>query len=522
MTGGDYWRRRMEVLAAAELKKADRFQVDLDREYRKAVQALQREIDTWYGRFMANHQVSLAEAKRLLNSRELEEFRWTVEDYIKAGEENALDGRWMKQLENASARVHISRLEALQFQLQERAEELFSKQQNGLTGILKGIYEDGYYRTAFELQKGLIGSSFARLDTARVEKVLTKPWAADGSDFSSRIWKDKQRLVNDLHTGLTQAMIRGDPPDKLAADLSKRFGVSKSRAFALVQTESAAFAAAAQKDCFKELGVEQYEVVGTLDRRTCEICGGMDGKIFAMSEFEPGTTAPPFHTRCRCCTAPYFEDETGKRAARDEGGKTYYVPQDMNYRQWKTYTNAVAEEPKITKDLEKVIKATGGTLEGLDFRIKTPESFIRKVNSDTKEKAIKESAALSKMYDIVRFTGVFDGRLFGKYYYHTVEKLKQEGYNIIRVKNTLENVNAPYRGINTIIETRGGFKFELQFHTKESLAAKEAIHPLYEKARADGTDLAEVAKLAQEMAKISAAIPVPTGAETIVSFDMLK
>lgn len=41
------------------------------------------------------------------------------------GEQNAIDGAWMKQLENASARVHISRLEALKLQLQQQAEVLY-------------------------------------------------------------------------------------------------------------------------------------------------------------------------------------------------------------------------------------------------------------------------------------------------------------------------------------------------------------------------------------------------------------
>ena len=56
-----------------------------------------------------------------------------------------------------------------------------------------------------------------------------------------------------------------------------------------------------------------------------------------MSEYEPGRTAPPFHCWCRSVTVPYFDDdfgEIGERAARDENGKTYYVPADMTYKEW--------------------------------------------------------------------------------------------------------------------------------------------------------------------------------------------
>ena len=103
-------------------------------------------------------------------------------------------------------------------------------------------------------------------------------------------------------------------------------------------TESAFFGSEARKDSFRELGVEQYEIVATLDSSTSEICREMDGKVFPMSEYKSGSTAPPFHVWCRTTTVPAFVDEfdkIGERAARNqETGKTYYVPADMTYREW--------------------------------------------------------------------------------------------------------------------------------------------------------------------------------------------
>lgn len=61
----------------------------------------------------------------------------------------------------------------------------------------------------------------------------------------------------------------------------------------------------------------------------------MDGKTFKMVEFAVGSTAPPFHCRCRSAIAPYFNDEfDGERAARDEEGKYYTVPENMKYEEW--------------------------------------------------------------------------------------------------------------------------------------------------------------------------------------------
>lgn len=54
-------------------------------------------------------------------------FSTNKNDYIKYGKENKIDGQWEKQLENASARFHISRLETLKLQTQQ-LELLFGNQ----------------------------------------------------------------------------------------------------------------------------------------------------------------------------------------------------------------------------------------------------------------------------------------------------------------------------------------------------------------------------------------------------------
>ena len=104
---------------------------------------------------------------------------------------------------------------------------------------------------------------------------------------------------------LTKQLIIGSDPQKAIDKIADKFNVSKRQAGTLVMTESAAIASEASKDCMKDLGVEEYEISATLDSHTSEICQGMDGKHFKMSEYEPGVTAPPFHPNCRSTTVPY-------------------------------------------------------------------------------------------------------------------------------------------------------------------------------------------------------------------------
>lgn len=339
MKTADYWKDRFEQIEKICHDKGAVTYREIEAQYRKAQREIESQISVWYQRFAVNNGITMQEARRLLTSGELAELKWDVNEYIKYGQQNAIDGKWMKQLENASARAHISRLEALKLQLQQQVEVVFGNQLDGIDKAMRAVYSAGYLHTAFEIQKGMgVGYTLAAFNQTLVDKILNRPWAPDGKNFSDRVWSNKQKLINELNTTLTQGIILGKDPSKIINAMSKKLDVSKTAAGRLVMTESAAFASRAQEDCFKELDVEEYEIVATLDSHTSEICQDMDGKVFKMSERQIGVNAPPFHVNCRTTTVPYFNDEWSKnteRAARNEDGDTYYVPDDMTYEEWK-------------------------------------------------------------------------------------------------------------------------------------------------------------------------------------------
>lgn len=340
MKNSDYWKLRFEQLEAAQNGQGAAAVAEIERQYKEAQKQIEGQIARWYQRFADNNGISLAEARQYLKGAALKEFKWDVQDYIKYGQDNALMGGWMKELENASAKYHISKLEALKIQTQQSLEVMFSKQLGTVTGAMGDVFESGYYHTAYELQKGFnIGWDIAGLDQSQIEKVLAKPWAVDGKNFSERIWGNKQKLISEVHGELTQNIMLGADPQKAIDSLAKKMKTSRYNAGRLIMTEEAYFSSAAQKDCFEELGVEQFEIVATLDSHTSDICRSLDGKHFPMKDYQPGVTAPPFHVFCRSTTVPYFDEDfgdIGERAARDEEtGKTYYIPDGMNYQDWK-------------------------------------------------------------------------------------------------------------------------------------------------------------------------------------------
>lgn len=365
MKSSEYWQKRFELLEQAAHQQGVQCYADIEKQYRQAQKTLEGQIAAWYQRFADNNGVTLADAKRMLTAKELAELKWDIQDYIRYGEENAINGTWVKQLENASARFHISRLEALKLQTQQSIEVMFGNQLDSIDSTMRDVYKSGYYHTAYEIQKGVgVGWDFSTLDDKQISKVINKPWAVDGKNFSERIWGNRQKLVNELNQTLTQNIILGKDPQKAIDELARKMNTSKVNAGRLVMTEEAFFSSAAQKDCFAELDVEMYEIVATLDSHTSDICRGMDGKHFKMSEWKVGETAPPFHVHCRSTTVPYFDDEfdaVGERAARGADGKTYYVPADMTYEQWskKFVQSAPLEDIRTPVDVEFDMNVSG-------------------------------------------------------------------------------------------------------------------------------------------------------------------
>ena len=366
MRNADYWRGRFSILEDSAHKEAQRTIQDMEELYLDAQRSVQKEIESWYARFAVNNQISLTDARKWLTAGQLEEFHWSVEQYIKIGEQAGLDAAWLKKLENASARFHISRLEAVQTGIQQQLELLYGNQVDSLDALLKKVVGNGYTHTAFEVQKGVgLGWDITGLDQKKLETLLSKPWTTDGRTFRDRCWLNKNDLVGSVSKSLTQGLLRGDSPAKITTAIQKQFGVHRYKAGRLVNTETTYFNAVATKECYKDLDVEMVEIIETLDSHTCSICGGLDGKVIPISQYEPGVTVPPFHPNCRGTTAPAIDPKyAGERATRNEEGMVYYVPANMKYADWvQTFVNGGSKAgltaATATAILDIVEQATG-------------------------------------------------------------------------------------------------------------------------------------------------------------------
>lgn len=350
----EYWRQRAEKTKDISMRKAEKLIADMEREYKAASRNIELEVTDFLSQFAENEQMTLSNARKRLNANELKDFKMELEEYIRKGEENGISTDWTKQLESASLLHRIDRLQALKMQIDNQIETLAAYKEQGLNKTLGEVFEESYYRNIFDVQQMMgQGSAFAVLDERKIKQAVSKPWRYDGKTFSDSIWNNKEKLKYSLERTLTQGIIRGSAPRKIAEAIAKETGRELYATKRLVLTESAKMAEKASEEGYKELGVKEIEIVVALDERTCEVCGEMDGKHFPLDKSE-GLT-PPFHPNCRCTTVPYFNDEFTQgeeRAARGEDSKTYYVPADMKYTEWKEKYVEFTQKDSIVKGAE--------------------------------------------------------------------------------------------------------------------------------------------------------------------------
>ncbi len=399
MNNIDYWIKTFNQLEEDVHNKGDNFNKELEKQYDIVLYDILREINNWYMKFAKNNKISMQEAEKLLNLRELAELKLSLEEYIKYGEENVISQKWMKELESAVKRVRISRLEALELKLRHQVEVLYSKEYEDVNTLIADTYQDSYYHTTFETQKGIgIGLMIAMLSMNNINKIVSSPWTTDGITFGNRIWnKHRPKLMSELNKGLKETLINGVSPENLTNKINKNFNTSKEEAKLLVKSELAFFSSLSQRDCFNSLGVEKYEIVSASDSRVCEKrCSPLDGKVIEMKYYEIGITAPPFHPRCRCVIVPYFDGEESYRDAREEDGETYYIPSNMKYNEWyskyvKDSSSSGAISRKRLKDLEIYLREEKhANLYYEEIRKRTSDIKAIARNTGYSEKVIKD------------------------------------------------------------------------------------------------------------------------------------
>ena len=351
-------------------------------------QDLISEIETFYARYAKDHKMSHAEAKRYLRDNEMKEFKGVTLEKFRA---MALNPDTPTPLLDALAYRHrISRKEALLAEIERKTAELYGGK-NGIADNVTNNLSEVYVKGKIQQMKNLADFGIVEkpiLNLKAVQNKLATNWS--GQEFSERIWGQSQRTFNSIQKVIDQGLTGGWSVDRMSTELTLRTGVAFSQARTLVQTETTFYNNLATLDTIKELGAEYYEIVAVLDNNTSKICRRKNGKIYPVSKYKAGQTAPPFHVWCRSTIMPSHQSKKGKKSDNPyidiliNDHKVNVAPSDKSlndvFAEWEREGEAIKEK-LIARNKEKVYNQGMNSIDlmakqrffavGNDIRVKT-------------------------------------------------------------------------------------------------------------------------------------------------------
>ena len=181
----------------------------------------------------------------------------------------------------------------------------------------------------------------------------------------------------------------------------------------------------------------------------------------------------------------------------------------------------IADEGRrdILPALKRVESAeTGRRLAGLNHMLKGEDRLKEKIAERLTAKPGRSvQDAISAISDPVRFTFTHSPHRYADGVRTDIERLKAEGFELIKLKNLWSDNQ--YKGVNSQwrrLET--GSRIEMQFHTPESLDAKELTHQAYERIRGSDATPTERREARAFQRQVNALLPIPVGTDRIKDY----
>ena len=343
------------------MEEAEKTAEEISKAYFKASLYLQEKADKVFDRYKKNHNLSLAEARRLLNmmkGKNIAELKKALKKGIPTEEKEAL----LAMLDSPAYAYRIRRFEQMQDEVEALMQNVYKNEQELSREHYIKLAEDSYNKGVYEIQsRADLAFEFSALDEKQIDKVLKSKWSGD--NYSKIIWKNTQGIADRLKTDMLVGLMTGKTNREMAKEIQRDFAVGAYEARRLVRTESNYISNVMEMESYRECDIEEYRFLATLDLKTSEKCQKLDNRRFKVSEAEVGKNMPPMHPFCRSTTiADFGEEIMGKmerRARNPVTGKNEIVG-DMSYKEWYERYVGKKDKKKVEKsDRSGIIKTEG-------------------------------------------------------------------------------------------------------------------------------------------------------------------
>jgi hypothetical protein len=181
------------------------------------------------------------------------------------------------------------------------------------------------------------------------------------------------------------------------------------------------------------------------------------------------------------------------------------------------------EEKTVTPAMRRIeAEDPDRHLAGLENRLKGKDRLTEKVEKwINAQPDLRPDDAFKLVKDAIRYTFVYKEERYTEGVYTDCNRLESAGFKAVDRQNSWKEDQ--YKGINgRWREPASGMLIEVQFHTQESLDAKELTHPAYERIRDPATPPHEVRELRAFQSEVCSSIKVPPRATEIPDYDYLQ
>lgn len=329
----DYWTERHLLNKQANIQRSIKYEKKAIRQLNHALDDVQSDINGWLRKYAKEDGMTLNDATKLLRGSELEGWHQTLDEW----ELMAKSGGFEHEMNLEYYRSRISRLSALEAQLKMTLAKYSKNESSELNELLTKEYKDNYYQTTYLnlAQRGKLNANFSKYSGEQFNSFVKQRW--HGHSFSERVWGNFTRdLPKELVAIIRRGITLGYSTDRLVKTAGREFKqFNKYKQHRLILTEMAHVANEANMKSYENDGISRYKYLATLEARTCQDCGRLDGNIFNLSDKITGLNFPTIHPHCRCTTVPVIDDaQTSQvRFSRNpHSNKPEYV--GMNYAEW--------------------------------------------------------------------------------------------------------------------------------------------------------------------------------------------
>lgn len=351
MDSKEYWQRREDENTKRYIKQEEEYDRQIEKIYDDMLDGVQKEIDSFYGRYANREGITIAETKKRVSKLDIAEYQRKAQRYVR---EKNFSEKANEEMRLYNLTMKVNRLEMLKAGIGLEMLKGHAELETFMEKILQGRTEEELKR-----QADILGNTVK--DKQKLARAIPNA-SFHNAAFSDRIWMYHDMMKADLSKLLQTGLIQGKNPRQLASEIRKyyygdeRLKNGKNGAVynmeRLMRTEMARVQTEAQRQSFIENGFTQYLFLA--NSGCCAACQANNGRHFKIEDMKPGDNAPPIHPQCRCSTAAW-EDSEEYEAWLD------YLSQGGTTKQW----NASGRE-----EWEKAQKALAKSSESSTIEMK--------------------------------------------------------------------------------------------------------------------------------------------------------